>query len=478
MANYTYRGYQDEDTIYVEIKNNNEIIGIKSFVGNYPGGIEGAIKDTKFEGDNFGFYFNGISYDKQEVTPSVPTTPPTDGKSYIILNDGVLITLTQQGPKKTAVAKDTQGTVIYTGAPSFTADDKTLLEEAVLAISQNKSLSDIQTEFIQPPPVVEPNPTPQQVNDNRQQEATQRDTQQEIVSAQQTDSKSIEDNASQDVKLKGKDKFAILIAQKGEEVKKQLIPIAINLATTAGIKAVGTALEQLPDFCLPEDEVNKILDIRNQIVGKLNNISNTIDSFAKTVDNLKNIVTPLDTALTTLNTAQTVAQIAIPLIPTTTPGSPNPANAALVALGTLKNLQEKITPKIINTKSTIGAISLAVSTVKNPLLKIINILNSIDKYLKKCSKTPPQLTSLSDSLLALEQTQNQVVATPTESTYNGFILEIVEEQYSPTIKRVKAVAKNAQGIILLQTPPSFTTTPQVLIEEIKLIIDSSNLKAN
>ena len=108
--------------------------------------------------------------------------------------------------------------------------------------------------------------------------------------------------------------------------------------------------------------------------------------------------------------------------------------------------------------------------------------------MKKCSKTPPQLTPLNNSLLALEQTQNQVNATPTESThngfileistYNGFILEIVEEQYSPTVKRVKAVAKNAQGIILLQTPPSFTTTPQVLIEELKLIIDSSNLKAN
>lgn len=474
MANYTYRGYRDGDTIYVEIKNNNEIIGTKSFIGNYEGGIEGAVKNTRFEGDNFGFYFNGIVYDKQEVTPVVPTTPPTDGKSYIILNNGVLITLTQQGPKKTAVAKDTQGIVIYTGTPSFTADDKTLLEEATLAISQNQSLSDIQTEFIQPPPVVEPKPTPQQVNDNRQQEATQRNTQQEIVKAQQTDSKSIENNTSQDLKLKGKDKFAILIAQKGEEVKKQLIPIAINIATTAGIKAVGTALEQLPDFCLPEDEVNKILDIRNQIVGKLNNIVNTIDSFAKTVDNLKNIIVPLDAALTTLTVARTAASLGVKFIPSP-PGAPG---AVVSTLNDLKDLQDKITPKVINTKSTIDAVSLAVSTAKNPLLKIINILNSIDKYLKKCSKTPPQLTPLSDSLLALEQTQNQVIATPTENTYNGFILEIVEEQYSPTVKRVKVVAKNTQGIILLQTPPSFTTTPQILIEELKLIIDSSNLKAN
>ncbi len=39
------------------------------------------------------------------------------------------------------------------------------------------------------------------------------------------------------------------------------------------------------------------------------------------------------------------------------------------------------------------------------------------------------------------------------------------------------VAKNQYGIILLQTNPSFTTTPQVLIDELKLIIDRDNLKA-
>ena len=138
-----------------------------------------------------------------------------------------------------------------------------------------------------------------------------------------------------------------------------------------------------------------------------------------------------------------------------------------------------ISPKITNTKSTIDSISLATSIVRNPLLKILNILNSIDKYLKKCSKDTPELTPLNDSLLTLEQTQNQVVeAFLTETTYNGFILEIITVPYSPTVNRVKAVAKNTQGIILLQTPLSFTTTPQVLIEEIKLIIDSNNLKVN
>ena len=116
------------------------------------------------------------------------------------------------------------------------------------------------------------------------------------------------------------------------------------------------------------------------------------------------------------------------------------------------------------------------------LLKIMGLLNSIDVYLKKCNATSDTdtLTPLDSSLINLKQSQEAAQAQSQSkiTNYKGFILEIITEPFSPTVNRVKAVAKNAQGIILLQSPLSFTTTPQVLIEELKLIIDSSNLKAN
>ena len=98
----------------------------------------------------------------------------------------------------------------------------------------------------------------------------------------------------------------------------------------------------------------------------------------------------------------------------------------------------------------------------------------------KCNavSTSTPLTPLNGYLQNLDSIQNQVQnAPPTTQVYQGFILEVVNEQYSPTVKRVKAVAKNSQGIILLQTPLSFTSTPNVLIQQLKLIIDNSNLKA-
>ena len=123
-------------------------------------------------------------------------------------------------------------------------------------------------------------------------------------------------------------------------------------------------------------------------------------------------------------------------------------------------------------------------TMNNKTIHIFGSLGEkvfgiIVKYLKGCNIN--DLTPLDDSLIQLEQAQTsallQAQNPSTLTNYKGFILEVVTEVYSPTVNRVKAVAKNQQGIILLQTPLSFTTIPQILIEEIKLIIDSNNLKA-
>jgi hypothetical protein len=95
--------------------------------------------------------------------------------------------------------------------------------------------------------------------------------------------------------------------------------------------------------------------------------------------------------------------------------------------------------------------------------------------LEKCGKKPNKLGGDIDTLLntvKLAETSN------IQSTYQGFTFEIIEKPFSPTVNRKIAQAKNSQGIVLLQTEPSFTQNPQVLIEELKLIINRDNLKAN
>jgi hypothetical protein len=209
-------------------------------------------------------------------------------------------------------------------------------------------------------------------------------------------------------------------------------------------------------------------------------VSKTSENLSKPLTPLNKVVNTTTQILQTLSTAVTVAQTAIPLLPTPPPGAPNPANIALIALGKIQDLERKLFPEITKTKNSINNITDAVDHVNLIISKILNILNSIDKYLIKCKPTDsPDLVSLNTYLTTVVDNANKVENAPILSeNYKGFILDIVEQPFSSTTKRSKAVAKNNSGIILLQTSLSFTSTPQVLIEELKLIIDKNNLRAD
>lgn len=66
-------------------------------------------------------------------------------------------------------------------------------------------------------------------------------------------------------------------------------------------------------------------------------------------------------------------------------------------------------------------------------------------------------------------------------TYNGFTFSIIEENDPKFVvagnKRRYAVALDRSGFTVLQSEPSFTLDPNVLIEELKLEIDKRNLEA-
>lgn len=278
------------------------------------------------------------------------------------------------------------------------------------------------------------------------------------------------------------DQIATLIRQKGQDLLIQLIPVIVENATELGIKNIGLPNISYPDSCPTKEDLDKALMTRNQLVDKLNKTSKTIETLSKPLNTLNTIVNTTSITLDTVSGAISAAKIAIPLLPTPTPGAPDPGNSALVALDSLNELKkDKLKPKIDITKVIISSISLALDTTNKVLISIIQLLKSLDFLLLRCGASEDQLTPFSDYLNKIEQNQQQIQArdnnTNLSSIYKGFTLEIVEKQYSPTVKQIQAVAKNPQGIILLQTPLSFTTVPQVLIEELKLIIDSNNLKA-
>jgi hypothetical protein len=275
-------------------------------------------------------------------------------------------------------------------------------------------------------------------------------------------------------------KIPLLIVNKGQELITQLVPQIIDIASQTGIQNIGTSNVQLPDTCLVSDELQRILNLKNTLVDRLNTTVDFIEKLSKPLDTLVPLVNSLSTSNQRLNNIKTLSQLNIPFLPTSPPGAPSPSQAALVGLGIVENLlKDYLSPAIINNKNIITTIQSALDYVNNILTKLINIFKSIDQYLTNCgaiSETTP-LTSLNPYLQQLDQQQTAVDDAPINQVYRGFVLEVREEQFSPTVNRRRAVALNPQGIILLQTPLSFTSTPEVLIQQLKLIIDNSNLKA-
>jgi hypothetical protein len=265
-----------------------------------------------------------------------------------------------------------------------------------------------------------------------------------------------------------------------DNVKKlidQMLPPIIQTVIDTGIENIGESNMKMPDVCLPQNELQNILNLRNNLKNKVNNVYKTVKSLSKITDVLQPAIdttkTSLDIAKIAVNTVS-AAMLAIP------PAIPIPSQliTGLVNVNTLVNVT---LPPILNTNiNKLESITISTDFANNTLLKLNNLLSAIDQYLLKCGIDPNNLTPLDDGLKKLEQSLNEanVSLNNTNQVYKGFVLAIVEEPYSPTVKRRKAEARNTQGIALLSTPLTFSTNTQVLIEELKLMIDSNNLKAD
>ena len=241
--------------------------------------------------------------------------------------------------------------------------------------------------------------------------------------------------------------------------------------------------------CIPQGPLQQIVDLRNSMMGTLNTASTTIDTLSKTLDPLKEISDISTTTISTTEIAIPIAKIAVSLLPTPVPPIPHPAIAAGQQIEIVKEVIDTLKFSLNGVKNQINSTQGAVSSINAPLTQMVNLFKVIDKYLLGCDKgntLKDTLIPLNSSLQALDNIQKQQVINAQNvnavdfpsSIYKGFILDIVKVPYSPTVNRIQAVAKNPQGIILLQTPLSFTTAPQTLISNIKLIIDlNPNLKA-
>lgn len=234
------------------------------------------------------------------------------------------------------------------------------------------------------------------------------------------------------------------------------------------------------DVCPDPIALEGLIQLRNNIVDQLNRIGVRIEQIGTLITGASTFLSIIVTTLTAIDTAAFLISAALKIPPLA--GLPVPGSVTS-GLNDVQSVIRKTTfdsygnSRLAKIQGTLGGASLAISTISPYILTAIGFLNIIDAYIVKCNpESESSLTPSSPEIDLLASTQLQSDFTQNQTTYEGFIIEIEEIPYTPNVTRRRAIGKNQQGIVLIQTELSFTTDNQTLINELKLIIDRDNLK--
>ena len=300
-----------------------------------------------------------------------------------------------------------------------------------------------------------------------------------------TDIDGINNAVTEDSKPTGLQRLGSLILKQSQKLSKFVIPLAFNLIKEYGIDKLEAALEEESDSIdelreqLKEEFCNvqlpQIIAKRNNAVDYLNNTGRILDTLTVSVNFGASFAEILETLIKILRGASfTINQASktIPFIP----------GAVVSAVNDLTTIADTITfkpdgtPNIPPLKITAAQVSPAFATVQSTIVRCVDLLDRLDILITLCDPNA-NLTGISDSINTVYDNELIAAATENDGTYKGFILEIESTPFTDTVNKNRAVGKNRSGIILISTESSFASNPQVLIDELKFIIDRDDLKS-
>lgn len=324
--------------------------------------------------------------------------------------------------------------------------------------------------------------TPKQIEEQRLQRAADRRAAQQSIELTQIDPSLIQSNTPDNLKPQGTGKLGKKLLDLGKKTLKLILPKLTSLASEFALDQFNQAKNQATSpealaqlkaqYCPSPQRLQRLVEMRNNIVGQLNAIGNQINILNNSVTNLQTLISTLQNLLS----VEQLAKIGISAISKAIPFGLPGAIPAL--LSDLETIDDEVIPVVDKNVAIFSGVSLPLSILSAIINKIIKALQSLDSLISLCledSGLNLQLDPISEVILTVSNEVDKAVTN--DGSYKGFTFKIEEVPFSPTVTRRRAFALNQSGISLLQTRLSFTTSNQTLIDELKLIIDRDNLKA-
>jgi hypothetical protein len=240
--------------------------------------------------------------------------------------------------------------------------------------------------------------------------------------------------------------------------KTVLIPAILTQLAAFGITKASEAIKKnfkdINVTCPTNlEELNAAIAKKNRLVKQLNNIYKFLDRVRVGVQIVDGLIS--------------AAQIALPILLATPP----PGSTAVAS--------EKIERELKKYK-LISSVTLMVLVILIQILeRTLAYLALLDQSIGKCAieGALPQ-EQLTTDLLTSTQFQSTQLS-PVVTNVNGFEMSVIDVDNVTIdgLKRRRAVARNSQGIIMLQGEPSFSSNDQILIDELVFYIQQNDLKA-
>jgi len=335
---------------------------------------------------------------------------------------------------------------------------------------------------LQPPP---PSKDPQKLVNERIQKNNLKNERELQARLTNIDVASLQNSVAEDQKTSGLQRLGELILNQAIKLSRFVLPLVTNLIREYAIDELESALEENQEeinrrkeelknkFC--NVQLPQIIEQRNNAVEYLNNTGKVLDSFTVGVNFGASFAEVLTTLLKILRTASfsiNQAAKAIPLIPGAIPSIINDLNTAADTI----TFKADGTPNIPPIQSVLSQVSPAFATVQSTIVRCVDLLDRLDILITFCDPNA-NLTGISDSINSIYENELLAESSENDGTYKGFILEIETRPFTDTVDQNRAVGKNKSNITLISTEYSFASDPQVLIDELKFIIDRDNLKA-
>lgn len=269
-------------------------------------------------------------------------------------------------------------------------------------------------------------------------------------------------NIANSIKLPTEEQLIKLFQERKEQLKQNLLPILIELFKAFGpsiIQAIQSgankAILSKLKSCPTQQEIKILIEKRNRLVKQLNIVYSIVK-----------ILRILGVSTTVIITALKVGLASYNATPTPLPPAADTAKGALEKRLELYGI---LATGLTTVTSMIGYI----------LGLIIDYLNKLDFLIKECSEEQDipfeslndELNNLADPVLIKQMQNNEIV-------YKGFTLKveltpITSGKYQSRV----GIAYDASNTPVLKTPSSFTSNPELLLQQLQLVIDTQDLKA-